>query len=373
MCGILSASLVLAFAPGVTAFAQEEASSEVETPSEVSYEDGVYAVDELVSSYATLGLPAGIALKPPTVTFNGDVVSFTLTTSKGQFDRMLLKKKSEIEETDEGVWGTPIYTDPSNPVYDPVTKTGIDGYTFKFTLAKEDFLKGMGVTPEANVDAGIPFALRYRSDYVNNNGESTYANQWSGSKDQYLGFSGLTYSGAVPNIADCVITASKLVYTGKSQRPVVTVCDSDGVAITEGIDYTLEYDGNSVNAGTCQATVKGIAAYTGTTFFTYTISKAKQNVKVIASTKTLKAKKLKKKKLTVKPLTVKGNSGKVTYKKVSVNKLAGKFKVNSKTGKITVAKGVKKGKYTVKVKVSAAADANHLAFSKTVKSVIKVS
>ena len=67
-----------------------------------------------------------------------------------------------------------------------------------------------------------------------------------------------------------------------------------------------------------------------------------------ATAKNIKAKASKK--VTKKNITVKNAAGDVTYKKVKGN---AKIKVNAKTGKITVNKGLKKGKtYTVKVKVS---------------------
>ena len=70
-------------------------------------------------------------------------------------------------------------------------------------------------------------------------------------------------------------------------------------------------------------------------------------------------KKLKKKAQSIKrskALKISDAEGKLTYKKVSVNKkkYSGKFKVNTRTGRITVKKGVKKGRYKLRVKVSAA-------------------
>lgn len=49
-----------------------------------------------------------------------------------------------------------------------------------------------------------------------------------------------------------------------------------------------------------------------------------------------------------------------------------KITVNSKTGKVTVKKGVKKGTYTAKIKVSEAAKGNYKAGSKTVTVTVKV-
>ena len=67
--------------------------------------------------------------------------------------------------------------------------------------------------------------------------------------------------------------------------------------------------------------------------------------------------------------TVSKAQGKVTYKKSSGNS---KISVNSKTGKITVKKGLKKGSYKIKVKVKAAGNATYKAKTKTVTLTIKV-
>ena len=48
------------------------------------------------------------------------------------------------------------------------------------------------------------------------------------------------------------------------------------------------------------------------------------------------------------------------------------FKINKTTGKVTVKKGLKKGTYKIKVKVSAAGDNNYKSGNKTVTLTIKV-
>ena len=63
------------------------------------------------------------------------------------------------------------------------------------------------------------------------------------------------------------------------------------------------------------------------------------------------------------------SKGTLSYKKLSGNSA---ITVNSKTGKVTVKKGVKKGTYTAKIKVSAAAKGNYKAESKTVTVTVKV-
>ena len=57
---------------------------------------------------------------------------------------------------------------------------------------------------------------------------------------------------------------------------------------------------------------------------------------------------------------------------VSKSKFKKYFKVNAKNGKITVKKGLKKGAYTVKVKVSKSGNVNYLPAAKTAKVIVKV-
>lgn len=97
--------------------------------------------------------------------------------------------------------------------------------------------------------------------------------------------------------------------------------------------------------------------------------KDSQTLTVKAKAATVKAKKVKKAKQTVKAITVSGNQTTVTYKKASGS---AKLTVNAKTGKITVKKGAKKGTYTAKIKVTAAASDTVNAASKTVTVKVKV-
>ncbi len=97
-------------------------------------------------------------------------------------------------------------------------------------------------------------------------------------------------------------------------------------------------------------------------------------VKKKANPMTVKAKKItaKAKKTTTfkkaKAFTVKKAQGKVTFKKIKGDK-----KVTiSKTGKVTVKKGLKKKTYSIKVKVTAAGNANYKSKSKTVTLKVKV-
>ena len=71
-------------------------------------------------------------------------------------------------------------------------------------------------------------------------------------------------------------------------------------------------------------------------------------------------KRVSKKKVTVDGLKVsKKGQGTMTYTKVKVNKLAKNFTVNKKTGKITVRRGTKPGKYKVTITAKAAGNSNY--------------
>ena len=102
-----------------------------------------------------------------------------------------------------------------------------------------------------------------------------------------------------------------------------------------------------------------------------TKAKAAQSMTVKAKNPSVKASKLKNKNQTIikaKAFTITKAQGKVTFEKVSGSK---KLTITS-GGKITVAKGTKKGTYRIKVMVTAAGNKNYKAGSKTVTVKIKV-
>lgn len=131
----------------------------------------------------------------------------------------------------------------------------------------------------------------------------------------------------------------------------------------------FELSGGATNAGKAKVTVTGIKPFVGSKTLEFTITKAANTLKVKAKQVKLKAKSLKKKKQIIKvkkAFTVTNAKGKVSYKKISGNK---KITVSS-TGKITVKKGLKKGKYNIKVRVIAKGDTNYN--SKTVNVTVKI-
>ena len=134
--------------------------------------------------------------------------------------------------------------------------------------------------------------------------------------------------------------------------------------------------GHTWNAGTVtkKATVKaaGVKTYTCTVCkATKTEAIAKNNFTVKAKKATVKFSKLSRKNQTVKrakAVTVKNAKGKVSYKIAKKNK---NFTV-AKNGKITVKKGLKKGTYKIKIKVTAAGNADYAKAAKTVTVTIVV-
>jgi len=101
------------------------------------------------------------------------------------------------------------------------------------------------------------------------------------------------------------------------------------------------------------------------------LAKKANTLKASGKTKNVKYSTLKKKNVTVVRkdiITVSKAQGKINYMKISGNK---KITVSS-SGKITVKKGLKKGTYKVKVKVTAAGNSTYKSGSKTVKVTIKV-
>ena len=175
--------------------------------------------------------------------------------------------------------------------------------------------------------------------------------------------------------ADIVGTSSVNYYTGKAITPKMAVT-MGGKALKNGTDYVASYK-NNVNVGKATVTITGKGNYTGTRTATFDIIKTDNPMKVSAKTVSLKKSKLKKKTQKIsraKAIVITGAQGKVTYKLLSVKKKSYKkyFSVNKKSGKITVKKGLKKGTYKLKIKVTAAGTNNYNRAEKSVTVKVKV-
>ncbi len=180
----------------------------------------------------------------------------------------------------------------------------------------------------------------------------------------------------IKDISDyMVFDINDQTYTGKALTPAFSFGDGYKVLIP-GEDYDYLFTNNK-NAGTAKLTLTGKGLYTGTFTKTFRIKKAANPLVVKAKKPTIKYTKLKKKAQTItakKAYAISKQQGKLSYKLVSVTKSKYKkyFKVNTRTGKITVRKGLKKGTYKVKVKVTASGNVNYNKITKTVTVRIKV-
>ena len=162
-------------------------------------------------------------------------------------------------------------------------------------------------------------------------------------------------------------SVANATFTGKSQKPAVKVTWMGKSLASK--HYSVTYS-NNVNAGTGKVTVKGKGdyelnsnGYVTTATRTFTIYQAKQKVTVSVAKKTASSATVKNKAVAVAPVKVTGAKGTVKYAKVSGSKY---LKVNSKTGKVTVQKGTKKGDYKITVKVTAGETKNYKTYNKRV-------
>ncbi len=175
------------------------------------------------------------------------------------------------------------------------------------------------------------------------------------------------------SIRNVQIILSKTTYTynGKNRMPVIKCVTLYDKVLQEGTDYYVERPGESKNVGQYIITVIGKGDYTGTAETAYRINKAGNTLKITGKTVNVGASTVRSKSRTIpasKFFKVSKKNGKLTYKKTKGNK---KITV-AKTGKVTIKSGIKKGKYKVKVKVTAAGDKNHKKASKTVTFTVRI-
>ena len=126
-------------------------------------------------------------------------------------------------------------------------------------------------------------------------------------------------------------------------------------------------------AGTVKITInaKATSTYKAATAKVLTIKIAKKapTIKTKIGTKNLSYNTLKKRAQVFTLGTSVNSKGTLTYKKLSGSSVV---YVNSKTGKLTVKKGLKKGTYRVKVQIKSAAKGNYTAGSRTVTVTVRV-
>ncbi len=157
-------------------------------------------------------------------------------------------------------------------------------------------------------------------------------------------------------------------YDGREKKPAVRV-DLNGKTLSSD-RYSVIYSKGRRNAGTYKVTVKAAGKYTGSASFT--INKAVNPLTVkLKKAITLESSDLARKEKTFaisKVLRILSKKTALTYSISSKDNII----INKKTGTITLPKGLKKGTYSVKVTVKAAAGANYKAATKSVSMRLKV-
>lgn len=153
---------------------------------------------------------------------------------------------------------------------------------------------------------------------------------------------------------------AKTTLTYKSSNTKIATVDSKGKVTIKA-------------AGTVKITInaKATSTYKAATAKVLTIKIAKKapTIKTKIGTKNLSYNALKKKAQVFTLGTSANSKGTLTYKKLSGSSAVS---VNSKTGKLTVKKGLKKGTYRVKVQIKSAAKGNYTAGSRTVTVTVRV-
>ena len=170
---------------------------------------------------------------------------------------------------------------------------------------------------------------------------------------------------------DCYLVKK---YKDKDFKTVIT---EEYVDTTKFIDMEYnEKEDQYYSVTACKQTISGFL-YNGESRFVVEADKPQEekleNTLTVKGKKAnVKAKTLKTKKVTLvksKVLKVSKAQGKITYAKKSGNK---KITINKKTGKVTIKKGLKKGTYKIKIKVTAAGNDKYKKATKTVTAKIIV-
>ena len=184
--------------------------------------------------------------------------------------------------------------------------------------------------------------------------------------------------------ASVTLNANSFTYDGTIKKPKVkSVTPTGGISASlEDCEITCtDMNGNIVtpiNEGKYYAVVtlkKGI--YGGSKRIPFQINKIPNTMTAQGKTVKIKASKLKKKKQVIKrtkSLRICNAVGNLKFKLAKVNKKKFRkyFKVNAKNGNITIRKGLQKGKYKLKIDITAAGNANYQAATKQVVVTIKV-
>lgn len=196
----------------------------------------------------------------------------------------------------------------------------------------------------------------------------------------------VSYGGPIDNFPiKAHLKAPQTVTVPKTSFTKTAVSAAFGLGAKTNGDGVLEYSSGNTKAATVSAGGKVMPKAPGTAKITIyaaagrnykksavktvtvKVNKAANTLKVKSRTAAVEYKKVKKKAQSLKvskviKVTRKGQ-GKLSYAKASGNK---KITIHKKTGKVTVKKGLKRGTYKVKVKVTASGNAKYKKATKKV-------
>lgn len=249
-------------------------------------------------------------------------------------------------------------------------KIGLSASSFTYDgKAKEP---GVKTVAGRQLVAGADYALSYRGNV--NAGTATAVVEGKGN---YRGTASAQFRIARASIegASLSLASASLPYNGGVQHPSVEAVG--GRRLKEGVDYTASYsDANSTEVGEYSLSVTGKGNYAGTSSAAgYKIVKAANPAVIESRTLDVDVAKVRKKGQVARaPLAfgVANAQGKVTYKVVKVDKRAKKKVSVSKAGKVRVRKGLKAGRYRVKVRVAVAGTKGYLPAKKTITLTVRV-
>ncbi len=245
------------------------------------------------------------------------------------------------------------------------------------THVQDQVYAGKALVPEPIVTIGSTVLSKdvdYVVSYANNVNVGTATVRVEGI-GAYKGETSKAFKIHPAPISGATVALANKTYTGKAQTPKPTVTAGSAV-LNEGSDYVLSYVDNRM-VGTALVKVAGMGNFAGVAFGTFEIGKAPQTIAAKNATKKYKAarntKKLAKNR-TINLKKVAKVSAKTTVRYKKINKAGGKkIVVNARTGKVILKKGLARGTYKVKVKLTAAASVSYKAAkAKTVTLKVKV-
>ena len=169
--------------------------------------------------------------------------------------------------------------------------------------------------------------------------------------------SALKASGINLSKAQLTLSKTQYAYTGKECTPSVEV-KAAGVTLIQDQDYRVDYRDN-LNVGTASVLITpASASFVGSKTANFAIVKGKTSFKLKVSNKKIK----------VTSLSKGSSEVRFSVKKVT-NGQKSKVKINSKTGKLTLKKNIRK--CSIYVKATSKANKNRKAKTKTIKVVVR--